>query len=146
MRQAEIILGAILVPAWLGITFYVIPNYVGAGDGSGLAPAFMPTVGAVCGLAFAIALLIDRIFRMRGSAGPNPMPLKSWLFFGCMIVTVVGGLAIIEDVGYLWGAPVIVGGFVLLVRAKPIHAILTVILTPLFLWGLFWGLLKIPLP
>jgi len=145
VRRADLIIATLFAALGLVTIFVLVPRYVtNAGPAEDLTPAFMPYVAATLGTAAAVLLFLTRLRRDDGDAAP--LPGGSWVFIGAAAAIFATAFVLMDVVGYVAGAAVIVAGFLLMVRANPTVVIGASVVFPLALWLLFDKLLDFPLP
>ena len=139
-------MAALFAALGLVTIFVLVPRYVtNAGPAENLTPAFMPYVAATLGTA-AVALLFFTRLRRADGGDAAPLPGRSWVFIGAVAAIFAAAFVLMDAVGYVAGAAVIVGGFLLMVRANLAVVIGASVLFPVALWLLFDKLLDFPLP
>jgi hypothetical protein len=146
MRRADLITAGLLVLLGLVTILVMIPTYVTGSARSGdLSPAFMPYVAAGLGTGAMALLFVVRLARS-GTDEPAPLSGASWRFI-CTAAFVLGVTVVLMDrLGYLAGAAVIVAGFMALARADLKVIVGAAISFPVALWLLFDKALGFPLP
>lgn len=146
MRKTDIVVASMLGVAWLVIALYVIPNYVGTALAGTLSPTFMPYTVVIIGLGLLTGVLVQRVLDKNSAPGPAPFDKRSAGFIAGMIATMFVAYFVIDRLGYLYGAPILIAGFMLLSRAKLWTIPIVAIATPFILWAVSWYGLTIPLP
>ena len=147
MRRADIASSGIIFALGLVTIFVIIPKFVaGSAIGGDLSPAFMPYVAATIMTVTAGILCLVRIYGDGGDAEPAVFPRESWYFIACSVVIFVIAFVLMDTLGYLAGAAVIVAGFMTLARTEVKVVVLSTVAFPLTLWLLFDKLLNFPLP
>ncbi len=147
MRRTDLISAGVLGLLGLLTIFVIIPRQVTQDVGFGdLPPAFMPYVAAVLATAAALLLLVARLVRAPETDEPAPLDRPSWLFVGAACAVLAGALVLMQLLGYLAGAAVLVGGFTAIGGASWKATAGMAVLFPLALWLLFDGVLGFPLP
>jgi len=148
VRRADLIIALLFAALGLVTLFVLVPHYVtNAGPAENLTPAFMPYVAATLGTAAVLLLFFTRLRRADGDDDDAaPLPGRSWVFIGAAAAIFAAAFVLMDVVGYVAGAAVIVAGFLLMVRASLTVVICASVVFPLALWLLFDKLLDFPLP
>lgn len=147
MRRTDLVTAAVLVVFGVIAILYVIPTYVAPSPWQGdLSPAFMPYVAAMLGTAAMLALLVQRLRRAPDTDEPPPLTRQSFAFLGAAVFVLAAAYLLLEHVGYLAGAALIVAGFMTLARAGVRATLLATLAFPVALWLVFDRLLGFPLP
>lgn len=148
MRTTDLVSAAVLVAFGVIMLIVVIPSYVAAGSGDGsLPPAFMPYVAAAIITLMGATLFVQRILQT-SSAVDEPAPLVpgSALYIASITGIFIASFVVMKSFGYLYGAPIMVAGFMAITRTGWKAVISIAIVLPIVLWLLMEKLLKFPLP
>ncbi|HEY8521539.1 MAG TPA: tripartite tricarboxylate transporter TctB family protein [Gammaproteobacteria bacterium] len=147
MRRTDLISAGVLGLLGLLMIFVIIPRQVTQDVGLGdLPPALMPYVAAVLATAAALLLLVARLVRAPETDEPAPLDRASWLFVLAAGAVLAGAFVLMQLLGYLAGAVVLVAGFTALGGASKKATAGLAVLFPLALWLLFDRVLGFPLP
>ncbi|OWL83332.1 tripartite tricarboxylate transporter TctB family protein [Halopseudomonas aestusnigri] len=144
-RTLDLWAGLLIVLAGLIGLLYLIPNYIGNGFGFGLSPRFFPyaCVGTITALGALLCInrLCSRVDARRIDFSRRHLG-RLLLLTGLM----AGSLALIQWLGYLAGAALLVATFMLAMgERRPSRILPTATLWPLALWLLFKFALGAPL-
>ncbi len=147
MRRTDLITASLLLALGLITLFVVIPGHVAeTATTDDLSAAFMPYVAAGLGTLSMAMLAITSLARPHSGDRAAPLTKDSWYFIGASIAILATAFVLMSSLGYLYGAAVVVGGFMSLARADFKVTIVTAVLLPLALWLLFERALGFPLP
>jgi hypothetical protein len=149
MDRADLIAGVALSLLGLLMIFVIIPWGTEQGSYVGLSPTFFPTVLTALATACAVGLTVQALVRIRRQAPPRPVPISGWnlLMFLLATGTVLGGIVLIDQAGFLIGGPVLIAAMMLLLGERsPLHIVVTATVPVGLVYALAIYVLRTPLP
>ena len=154
MKKADLASAAVITAFGLLLLLVIIPVWVQRHEegGYGLGAQVMPNVTAAIVTALGVILFALRWFERGGGANADaedapPISAANWRFLLFVSLYMVAMIALFAWVGYLAAGPLTVAGFMVAMgERRPVHIILTSVLSAGVIWLFFWQLLNVPLP
>lgn len=148
MRKADIYGSATLLVVGLLVLFVVIPAEADGDTWSGVSPLFFPTLVMAGFTLCCAALLLQTIFRPSGYEGQEaPLKLANFRFFVIACVIILASALLIDAIGFLWGAPLLVAALMLFMGERSLLRIVPMsVVPPVFLYFFITKVLNAPLP
>jgi len=156
MKKADLVSAGAIVIFGLLLLVVVIPLWVQRHEegGYGLGAQVMPNVTAVIITALGVILLVSRLLTGwgAGSAIPandseSPISRSNGKYLLLMSLFLAAMTALFAWVGFIAAGPLtIAGAMVAMGERRPLHVVLTSVLSAGVIWLFFWQLLNVPLP
>ena len=154
MHRSDMASGLIVVLFSLLLLLWILPNYGGQGFGQGLAPQFMPSVGAYAMLICGVLLVGQTASRMRHArTSPEEATVDRssddafwrWgLFVLWPIAYVSVAILAIASIGLIYSGPFIIAAMLVLIGVRqPVVILLAALIPPMLIYILAVYLMRI---
>ncbi len=116
LNRLDLLGGLLLTGVGMLMIFVIIPRGTPQGMYYGLPPTFFPTLLSAGLTLSAMGLVIQSIRRLRaGQLGPRvPISGRNLVMFALFAIVIVAGVALIDKVGMILGAPVLIAVLMLM--------------------------------
>ncbi|GGO53441.1 Tripartite tricarboxylate transporter TctB family protein [Roseovarius pacificus] len=149
MRRLDLFGGVFFTALGLVMIFVIIPWQTEEGMYYGLPPTFFPTLLAAGLTICAVGLTVQSLIRGRAGHEGRSAPISRWnlLMFGILVSAIFAGIVIIDLIGMLVGAPLLIAVLMLLLgeRSAP-HIMATAVLPVGAIYYLALYVLHTPVP
>jgi putative tricarboxylic transport membrane protein len=148
MKINDAIFGVVLLLLGIVILVHVqaFPTIPGQKYGPALFPGSAAAVIVVCALLLIVSGLRER-------AGGRMIEFAAWTRSGrhlgaffAIVAGVVAYLLLVDAVGFLLLATALLVGWFLVLRVRPLPAVVTAVIVTALIWYSFYKVLRVPLP
>ena len=149
MQRSDVIAGTLLVLLGLISIFAIVPDQISGDSDYGIAPDVFPLTLLWLMTILSACLVISRLVKWSTLKTQTIMSQTDWVFVIGSTVFMVLSYVLIEQLGFRWGGPIVLGILLLItneLRESKLRSVLVAFITPAALFYLFWNVFRIPLP
>lgn len=148
MKINDAIFGAVLLLLGVVIVVHVqaFPKIPGQQVGPALFPGIVAAGLAVCGLLLVLSGLRQRATQPWFEIADWMSSRQHLIAFAAIVCGVIAYILWADDLGFLLTAPVLLFVWFLVLRVRPVPAVVTALIVSLAIWYAFYKLLRVPLP
>ena len=149
MHRSDVIAGFFLAIVGFVTIFAIVPHQISGHSDYGIAPNVYPLTLLWLFSVLSLALGIHRLFKWTTLKAEPILTRADWVFvIGSTVFLIIAFIGI-TTLGFRWSGPVLLLIMLALIGVWPkraIPGILVAVITPLFLYYVFWNVFRIPLP
>lgn len=148
MKINDAIFGAVLLLLGVVIVVHVqaFPKIPGQQVGPALFPGIVAAGLAVCGILLVLSGLRQRATQPWFEIADWMSSRQHLIAFAAIVCGVIAYILWADDLGFLLTAPVLLFVWFLVLRVRPLPAVITALIVSLAIWYAFYKLLRVPLP